>query len=231
VQKSAARLDKLVKAGDKDAKTKHGVYQELEAHLSSGKPARTFQPNVLPELLAEVAAALLTAKPTLFVANVSEHDLTKPAEVDGGRPVDKLAAYAREHGAQLVVISGQLEAEIAELPAAERADYLKELGVTQTGLDRLTLAGYKLLDLITFFTVGPKEAHAWTARLGTKAPQCAGKIHTDFEKGFIRAEVIGYQDYVEAGGEVKAKEAGKLRIEGKEYVFQDGDIVHFRFNI
>jgi hypothetical protein len=145
--------------------------------------------------------------------------------------VDKLAAYVKEHHAELVVISGQLEAEIAELPPAERAEYLKELGVSQTGLDRLTLAGYKLLDLITFFTVGPKEAHAWTAKNGTKAPQCAGKIHSDFEKGFIRAEVISYHDYVEAGSEVKAKEAGKLRIEGKEYTFQDGDIVHFRFNV
>jgi GTP-binding protein YchF len=231
VQKSLSKIEKLVKAGDKDAKARHALYQELETHLSASKPARLFKTTALDELVAEVMAPLLTSKPTLFVANVSEKDLAKPADPAGSRPVDKLAAYVRDNHAEMVVISGQLEAEIAELPAAERAEYLKELGVSQTGLDRLTLAGYKLLDLITFFTVGPKEAHAWTAKNGTKAPQCAGKIHSDFEKGFIRAEVIGYQDYVDAGSEVKAKEAGKLRIEGKEYTFQDGDIVHFRFNV
>jgi ribosome-binding ATPase YchF (GTP1/OBG family) len=146
-------------------------------------------------------------------------------------PVDKLAAYAQEQNAPLVTISGQVEAEIAELNAAERKEFLNSLGVTTSGLDRLTVAGYKLLNLITFFTVGPKECHAWTAQGGSTAPQCAGKIHSDFERGFIRAEVISYQDYVDAGSEVKAKEAGKMRTEGKEYLMQDGDIVHFRFNV
>lgn len=131
----------------------------------------------------------------------------------------------------MVVISGKVESEISELPREERADYLEAVGLQQSGLDRLTLAGYELLNLITYFTVGPKEARAWTIERGTRAPQGAGKIHTDFEKGFIRAEVIGYEDYVTCRGEVGAREKGKLRVEGKDYVLQDGDVVHFRFNV
>ena len=142
-----------------------------------------------------------------------------------------MADYAGSIGAEVVIISGQVESELSQLDRDERSAYLKELGVEWSGLDRLVVAGYRLLKLITFFTVGPKETHAWTAPAGTLAPQCAGKIHTDFEKGFIRAEVISYDDYVASGSEVKAKEAGKLRVEGTEYVFRDGDIVHFRFNV
>jgi len=232
IQKASQKFEKVAKSGDKDAKARFAVVVELEKHLGAGKPARSFPvPAGGEEVAAEVLSQLLTAKPTLFVANVSEEDLSTPPNPAGSRPVDKLAAYAREHAAEIVMISGKLESEIAELPAGERADYLKEMGIQQTGLDRLTLAGYRLLKLLTFFTVGPKETHAWTAPIGTKAPQCAGKIHTDFEKGFIRAEVIGYDHYVAAGSEAKARENGTLRIEGKEYVMQDGDIVHFRFNV
>ncbi|NDC38626.1 MAG: DUF933 domain-containing protein, partial [Proteobacteria bacterium] len=144
---------------------------------------------------------------------------------------DKVAAHAQKVGAGVVVICGKIESEIAELDPAERGVYLKDLGLDQSGLDRLAVAGYKALNLLTFFTAGPKETHAWTITQGTKAPQAAGKIHSDFERGFIRAEVISYADYVQNAGEAKAREAGKLRTEGKEYVVEDGDVVHFRFNV
>ena len=231
VQKAAWRLERMAKSGDKDAKARYALFQAIEEHLSAGKPARTYAAPGQEELLAEVSAQLLTSKPTLYVGNVSEDDLGKPAVIGGPRLVDKLATYANSHQAGLCVISGKLEAEVSELSPEERLGYLQEMGVQATGLDRLTVAGYELLGLLTFFTVGPKEAHAWTAPKGTKAPQAAGKIHSDFEKGFIRAEVIGYEDFIAAGSEVKAKENGKLRVEGKEYVVQDGDIVHFRFNV
>jgi len=232
VQKQMQKLEKMAKSGDKDAKARLEVLAALEPHLSSGKPARNFKSNALEEVLTECMAPLLTAKPTLFVANVAEKEATILPNLDSPKSaLDKLAVYAKSLHAPLVIISGQVEAEIAELAREERTEYLKELGLPQSGLDRLTMAGYELLDLITFFTVGPKETHAWTAKKGTLAPQCAGKIHTDFEKGFIRAEVFGYADYVEAGSEVKVREKGKLRVEGKEYVMQDGDIVHFRFNV
>lgn len=231
VQKLANKLEKVAKSGDKEAKPRFAILQEIESHLSSGKPARTFVSKGLDEHVSEMKANLLTAKPMLFVANVAEADLDIEPQTGGSRLVDKVADHAKSLGSSLVIISGKVESEIAELTADERKEYLKELGMESSGLDRLTLAGYQLLHLITFFTVGPKETHAWTAQHGTKAPQCAGKIHSDFERGFIRAEVIGYQDYVDGGGEVGAREKGKLRVEGKEYVMQDGDIVHFRFNV
>lgn len=231
VQKQALRVEKTTKSGDKDAKARFALLKELENHLGEGKPGRTFSGDFPDELLREAKNGLLTAKPTLFVANLPEEDAATKPDPSGSRPVDRLAKYAKDQGSDLVVICGKVESEIAELPLTERKDYLDAMGLESSGLDRLTIAGYKLLNLITFFTVGPKEAHAWTAEHGTKAPQCAGKIHSDFERGFIRAEVIGYDDYVAAGSEVKAKENGKLRVEGKEYVMQDGDIVHFRFNV
>ncbi len=231
VQKQVVKVEKLAKSGDKDAKAKLDYYKPLEAHLNSGKPARTFVFETADHVRDECLAPLLTAKPTMFVANVAEDDLSAPPDSKGTRPVDVLFAHALQEGAGLVVISGKLEAEIAELAAEERASYLQEVGIESAGLDRLTLAGYTLLNLFTFFTVGPKETHAWTAPLGTKAPQGAGRIHSDFERGFIRAEVISYEDYVAAGSEVKAKENGKLRVEGKDYIMRDGDIVHFRFNV
>lgn len=230
VQKQISKLEKVAKSGDKDAKAKIEYLTELEKHLASGKLAVNFESRASAEIIAECNQPLLTAKPVLFVANVAEDEMNKPITIGGSGMVDRVATYAKEHHSGCISISGKVESEIAELSSDERADYLSALGLEESGLDRLIVAGYKLLNLITFFTVGPKETHAWTAVNGTKAPQCAGKIHSDFEKGFIRAEVIGYDDYVATGGEVKAKEAGKLRVEGKEYVMRDGDIVHFRFN-
>lgn len=235
VQKIKVKTEKSAKTGDKSAKAKLGIIEPLEAWLAQGKPARSFKESGLwngtPEDYAEVTQNLLTSKPVLFVANVPESEIHHAPDPSGTKPVDALAAYAKEVNAPLVTISGQVEAEISELNPEERREFLASLGVESSGLDRLTVAGHKLLNLITFFTVGPKECHAWTAEAGSTAPQCAGKIHSDFERGFIRAEVISYQDYADNGGEVKAREAGKMRTEGKDYLMQDGDIVHFRFNV
>jgi len=231
VTKQIQKVAKMSKSGDKEALAKKSGYELLEAHLAQGKPARLFDPEPLGDLARELLAPLLSAKPTLFVANVEEGDAAIEPDPAGDSALDKLARYAKEIGSGLVVISGKVESEIAELDRSERKEYLESIGLELSGLDKLTLAGYRLLDLITFFTVGPKEAHAWTARNGSKAPHCAGKIHSDFERGFIRAEVISYDDYIECGGEVKAREKGKLRVEGKEYLVKDGDVVHFRFNV
>lgn len=229
VQKQLSKIDKMARSGDKDAKAQQEDLQRLEKHLSDGTAARSFEPaNV--EVMTPIMRNLLTAKPILYVGNVHEDDLAKAPEIGGTRPVDKLFAYTEKTGTRLVVISGKVESEIAELDREERADYMSAMGLTESGLDRLAVAGYKLLDLITFFTVGPKETHAWTAQRGSRGPQCAGKIHSDFEKGYIRAEVISYDDFIATGSEAKARDAGKLRVEGKEYVMQDGDLVHFRFN-
>ncbi|MGH7093895.1 MAG: DUF933 domain-containing protein, partial [Stellaceae bacterium] len=173
------------------------------------------------------AMQLLTAKPVLYIANVDE-----ASAADGNAESRRVAAYAAERGAQAVSISAAIEAEVAHLPdEAERREYLAALGLSETGLDRVIRAGYGLLELITFLTAGPKEARAWTIVQGTKAPQAAGTIHTDFEKGFIRAETIGYADFVACGGEQGAKDAGKMRLEGADYPVQDGDVMHFRFNL
>ena len=235
IQKLKLKTEKPAKTGDKAAKARLGIIEPLEAWLAQGKAARAFKDSGLwngtPEDYAEVTQNLLTSKPVLFVANVPESEINYVPDPKGSKAVDSLAAYARDISAPLVTISGQVEAEIAELNPEERKEFLASLGSDSSGLDRLTVAGHKLLNLITFFTVGPKECHAWTAPAGSTAPQCAGKIHSDFERGFIRAEVISYEDYVENGGEVKAKEAGKMRTEGKEYLMRDGDIVHFRFNV
>ncbi len=235
IQKLRLKTEKPAKTGDKSAKAKLAIIEPLESWLAQGKPVREFKGSGLWSGLAEdyadVTQNLLTSKPVLFVGNVQESDIAHTPDPSGQAPVDKLAAYAKGVNAPLVVISGQVEAEIAELNPEERREFLSSLGVDSSGLDRLTIAGHQLLNLITFFTVGPKECHAWTAEEGSTAPKCAGKIHSDFERGFIRAEVISYSDYVSCGGEVKAKEAGKMRTEGKEYLMQDGDIVHFRFNV
>jgi hypothetical protein len=235
IQKLKLKTEKPAKTGDKAAKARLGIIEPLEAWLAQGKAARAFKDSGLwngtPEDYAEVTQNLLTSKPVLFVANVPESEINYVPDPNSSKAVDALAAYARDISAPLVTISGQVEAEIAELNPEERKEFLASLGSDSSGLDRLTVAGHKLLNLITFFTVGPKECHAWTAPAGSTAPQCAGKIHSDFERGFIRAEVISYEDYVENGGEVKAKEAGKMRTEGKEYLMRDGDIVHFRFNV
>lgn len=229
IQKQMQKLEKLARSNDKTAKAQLEYCKELEKHLDAGNPARSFELEQ-PDGAAEFFTPLLTSKPTLYVANLSEDDVSYTPSSSGDKVADRLFRLAEERSSQFVAISGGVEAEIAELPREERGDYLKELGIEESGLDRLAFAGYRLLDLITFFTIGPKEAHAWTAGRGSKAPQCAGKIHTDFEHGFIRAEVISYEDYVAAGSELGARDAGKMRLEGKDYETQDGDIVHFRFN-
>jgi hypothetical protein len=196
------------------------------ALLRDGKPARLFVPAADDKPLFK-SLQLLSAKPVLYVANVEEG-----AAVSGNAASRAIAAYAAERGAASVVISAAIEAEVAQLAdAAEKTDFLGSLGLAESGLDRVIHAGYALLDLVTFFTVGPKEAHAWTVPKGAKAPQAAGVIHTDFEHGFIRAETIAYDDFVANGGEQGAKDAGRMRLEGAEYVVADGDIFHFRFNL
>jgi GTP-binding protein YchF len=198
------------------------VTRSLEL-LRDGKPARLIERKVEQEGLFR-QLGLLTSKPVLYVCNVDEGSAK-----DGNAFSRRVEARAKEEGAVAVVISAKIESEIATLSREERTEFLETLGLHEAGLDRLIRAGYDLLHLITFFTVGPKEARAWTINQGTRAPQAAGVIHTDFEKGFIRSETIGYDDYVTLGGEAGAREAGKLRLEGKEYVVADGDVLHFRF--
>ena len=231
IEKQRQKIEKAAKSGDKELKARHEVLQALADHLGGGNPARSFDKDLNETFLAEYSAQLLTAKPVLYVANVSEEDITHTPNPDGDHPVDKVAAYAAKTGSEVIVICGQFESEVAELPKEERMSYIEDMGLEMSGLDRLKLAGYSLLNLLTFFTVGPKEAHAWTITRDTLAPAAAGKIHSDLEKGFIRAEVIGYDDYLTAGSEARAREAGKLRVEGKDYPVQDGDIVHVRFSV
>jgi GTP-binding protein YchF len=230
-EKTSERVSKTIKSGDKDAKAKIEFLEKLVKHLGSGKLANCFEYDDTIEFAEELMAPLLTAKPFVYVANVHESNINYSPKLDGSSPIDQVYKHAQSKNAGFVIISGKVEAELAELNQAERVEFLKEIGVEVTGLDRLVLAGYQALDLVTFFTVGPKEAHAWTVRKGTKAPATAGKIHSDFEKGFIRAEVIGYDDYITAGSEAKARELGTLRVEGKEYITTDGDVMHFRFNV
>lgn len=231
VEKAKQRSEKNAKSGSKEAKELLAHLGKLAEHIGRGEPARTFSYDGVDGELRQIVATLLTGKPTMFVANVSEGSSQVVPKEGGTSPLDRLGALAKERGVPLVAICGKIESEIAELPREERAEFLQAAGLTQSGLDRLTVAGYELLGLLTFFTVGPKETHAWTVTRGATAPQAAGKIHTDFEKGFIRAEVMSYNDFVSLGSELKVKEAGKLRVEGKEYIVQDGDIVHFRFNV
>ena len=207
----------------KEAKEALGLINRALALLREGKPARMTERKPEEEKPFRMLG-LLTALPVLYVCNVDE------ASAAGGNAFARqVEARARAEGAACVVISAKIEAEIALLSRAERSVYLAAVGLNEAGLDRLIRAGYALLDLVTFFTAGPKETRAWTVTRGTKAPQAAGVIHTDFEQGFIRAETIAYGDYVSCGGEVGARDAGKMRLEGKEYVVQDGDVMHFRF--
>jgi hypothetical protein len=218
-------LEKKVKGGDAEAKLALDLVNRSLALLRDGKPARIVE--VKPEEdKAFRGLGLLTSKPVLYVCNVDE-----ASAATGNDFSRKVEERAKQEGAAVVVIAAQIEAEIAVLPAAERAEYLAAIGLKEAGLDRLIRAGYGLLRLLTYFTAGPKEAKAWTITRGTKAPQAAGVIHTDFERGFIRAETIAYDDYVALGGEAGAREAGRLRLEGKEYVVADGDVMHFRFAI
>ncbi|MBN8544005.1 MAG: redox-regulated ATPase YchF [Alphaproteobacteria bacterium] len=217
---------KKAKGGDKDAAAMIALAEPILALLRDGKPARLYTPKDRDEAKRVKLLQLLTSKPAMYVLNVEE------ASAAAGNALSaKAATMAKEKNAASVIISAQIEAEMAGLSAEEKLEFLKDLGLKETGLNSIIREGYKLLDLITFFTVGPKEARAWDVRKGALAPEAAGVIHTDFEKGFIRAETIAYQDYVDGNGEAGAKEKGKLRLEGKEYTVQDGDVFHFRFNV
>ena len=218
-------VGRLARAGNKEAQQQMEAYSKATAALDSGSPLRAVSfTDDEKKLIDEMN--LITAKPVLFVANVGEADLGRDTP-----HVAKLREIAARKGGEIVVICGELEAQIAQLPPDERAEFLREMGLAEPGLDALVRAAYKLLDLETFFTAGPKEARAWTIHRGARAPQAAGKIHSDFERGFIRAETIAYDDYVACAGEQGARAAGKMRSEGKEYVVQDGDVMLFRFNV
>jgi GTP-binding protein YchF len=224
LEKRVVPLEKKAKGGDKEAKETFDLIRRCLDLLREGKPARLVETK--PEEKGLLAGlGLLSSKPVLYVCNVEEE-----AAATGNVCSERVAARAKEEGAASVVVSAKIESEIAVLPEHERKDYLEAVGLDRPGLDRVIKAGYDLLRLITYFTVGPKEARAWTIEEGTRAPQAAGVIHTDFEKGFIRAETIAYDDSVGLGGEAGAREAGKLRLEGKDYVVADGDVMHFRFN-
>jgi GTP-binding protein YchF len=224
VDKAVDRVAKNVKAGDKDAVRKKALFERVREHLNNGKPARSLaltedEKKDLRDL------HLITAKPVMYVANVAENGFINNPKLEA---VEKRAVA---EGAVVVPICAAIEAEISQLDEADRADFLAEIGQKEAGLDRLIRAGYQLLGLQTFFTAGPKEVRAWTVRAGATAPQAAGVIHTDFERGFIRAEVIAFADYLAGKGEMGARDAGKLRLEGKEYVLKEGDVMHFRFNV
>ncbi|MXN63346.1 redox-regulated ATPase YchF [Stappia sp. GBMRC 2046] len=218
-------LRKKATGGDKDAKAVLPVMEAALELLQNGRPVRHLELSSPEERRILKELNLLTSKPILYVCNVDEGSAANGNEFSA-----RVAEKAAAEGAACVVISAAIEAEIAQLAEEEQKDYLAEMGLEEPGLDRMIRAGYELLGLITYFTCGPKEARAWTVREGTKAPQAAGVIHTDFEKGFIRAQTIGFDDYVTLGGETAAKEAGKARDEGKEYVVKDGDVMLFKFN-
>jgi ribosome-binding ATPase len=225
LEKRLPGLEKRAKGGDKDAQAELPVVRKALDALREGKPAReaaiTAEERPLFRLMQ-----LITAKPMMYVLNVDE-----ASAATGNGHSAKAEAYASKRGMPAVVISAAIEAEVAQLPPEDQAEYLSHLDLKETGLARLVRAGYQLLDLVTFFTVGPKEARAWTVRREARAPEAAGVIHTDFEKGFIRAETIAYDDYVTLNGEAGARDAGKLRLEGKDYAVKDGDVFHFRFNV
>jgi len=224
VEKALDRAARAAKVGDKKAQARKDLLERIQAQLDQGRPVRGL-------VLSEDDRAelydlhLLTIKPTLYVANVNEDGFANNPHLDAVRRI------AAEERSAVVPVCAALEAEIAQLDEASKQEFLADLGLDEPGLNRVVRAGYRLLGLQTYFTAGPKECRAWTIPIGVKAPQAAAAIHTDFERGFIRAEVIGYEDFVACGGEQGAKEAGKLRSEGKEYVVQDGDVIHFRFNV
>jgi GTP-binding protein YchF len=226
LERRVPNLVKKAQQGDKEAKIEASVLGQALDLLRASKPARLTQPKDHEEAKALERAQLLTAKPVLYVCNVDEGEAAEGNALSQ-RVFDKAAA----EDAQAVVISAAIEAEIATLPADDRDAFLSDLGLHETGLNRMIHAAYALLGLITFYTAGPKEARAWTVHKGARAPEAAGEIHTDFERGFIRAETIGYDDYIRFGGETGARDAGKLRSEGKDYIVQDGDVMLFRFNV
>jgi len=227
LEKRIVPISKKAKSGEKEAKEQMAVMEPILDALRNGQPARVFQPSNADEWKIYRGLQLLTSKPVLYACNVDEG-----AAAEGNEFSARVAEMAEKQGNSWVVISAAIEAEVAQLDdPAEKAEFLESLGLEETGLSRVIRAGYGLLGLLTFFTVGPKEARAWTVRKGAKAPEAAGVIHTDFERGFIRAETIAYDDFIACGGEVGAKEAGKMRSEGKEYIVHDGDVMHFLFNV
>ncbi|MAM56332.1 MAG: redox-regulated ATPase YchF [Salinicola sp.] len=224
VERSIQRLTRVVKGGDKEAIATKAILDRIQPHLAEGRPLRSFGLDE-DEQRQLRSFGFLTLKPTMYIANVNEDGFENNPHLDTVRRI------AADENAVVVPVCNKLEAEIAELEDEERAMFLEEMGMEEPGLDRVIRAGYGLLGLQTYFTAGVKEVRAWTVKIGATAPQAAGVIHTDFEKGFIRAEVVSYDDFVALGGENGAKEAGKWRLEGKAYVVQDGDVMHFRFNV
>tara|TARA_R110002049_G_scaffold225521_1_gene397377 strand:- start:2607 stop:3698 length:1092 start_codon:yes stop_codon:yes gene_type:complete len=224
VEKSIQRLGKLSRSGNKDAIIQLDVMTALRDHLGEGLSARSFHADKEQEKILH-HLHLITRKPIMYIANVDENSL------ENSELANRLSAFAEKEQAQFVTVCAQIEAEIAQLEDSERDEFLQDMGLSEPGLNLVIRAGYGLLSLQTFFTVGPKEARAWTVLQGASAPQAAGRIHTDFEKGFIRAEVVAFDDYIKGNGEQGAKDAGKWRLEGKDYLMHEGDVVHFRFNV
>ncbi|MCH4178263.1 MAG: redox-regulated ATPase YchF [Megasphaera sp.] len=226
-QKRADRIAKVAQCGDKAARIEYDVLKKVLASLENGDPVRKAEltKDELPQIKD---LNLLTLKPIIYIANVAEDEASDP---DSNPHVKELESYAKTEGAQVVAVSAKIEAEIAELPDDEAKDFLEELGLPEAGLDKLIKASYALLGLINFFTAGPDEVRAWTIVNGTKAQKAAGKIHTDIERGFIRAEIVSYNDLIDCGSEQAAKEKGLIRLEGKDYIMQDGDVTYFRFNV
>jgi hypothetical protein len=224
VEKTLLRCQKQAKSGDKDAQQLKAVLDKIQPVLSEGKRANIVKLDA-DELALLKPLCLITTKPTMYIANVAEDGF------DNNPHLDAVKQLAAEENAVVVPICNKIEAEIAELDEADKAEFLETLGMEEPGLNRVIRAGYQLLNLHTYFTAGVKEVRAWTIKIGATAPQAAGVIHTDFEKGFIRAETIGYDDFVQYNGEAGAKEAGKWRLEGKDYIVKDGDVMHFRFNV
>ncbi|TNE70802.1 redox-regulated ATPase YchF [bacterium] len=227
IEKRIDRLKKDAKSGDKATKDALEMAERLRIHLEDGNPAASFEATESDKEIIK-SFFLLTDKPSLYVCNVDESDLP---DAEGNPYVAKVREFAATEGSEVIVVCAKIEAELAELEPEEKKEFLRDLGIEQPGLNRLIRAAYAKLGLITYFTAGEKEVRAWTIKVGTKAPGAAGVIHSDFERGFIRAETIKFSDYVHYKTEAAAKEAGKMRSEGKEYVVEDGDIMHFRFNV
>ena len=224
VERAIFNLNKKAKGGDKDAKAALEVFEKVEPLLAEGKPARAAGLDDDEKKLIK-SYGLITLKPTMYIANVSEDGF------DNNPYLDAVEEYAKDEDAIVLAVCNQIEAEIALLDEADKQDFLESMGMEEAGLDRVIRAGYSLLDMQTYFTAGVKEVRAWTVKVGATAPEAAGVIHTDFERGFIRAQVIAYEDFIEYGGEKGASAAGKARLEGKTYIVQDGDVMHFRFNV
>ncbi|CDQ37868.1 MULTISPECIES: redox-regulated ATPase YchF [Virgibacillus] len=227
VTKRMQRVEKLARQKDKAAVAEYDVLSKLKTGLEDEQPARATDFTEEQQKIVK-GLHLLTSKPTLYVANVSEAEITDP---DSNENVQKVKAYAAKENAQVIVVCAKIEEEIAELDQEEKELFLEDLGIAESGLDKLIKAAYSLLGLATYFTAGEQEVRAWTFRKGIKAPQAAGIIHTDFERGFIRAETVSYDDLIAAGTMNQAKENGRVRLEGKEYIVKDGDVIHFRFNV